>query len=287
MKIVRPNRASNVVFGFGALLVFLGGAAIWHTLIDGNSLDCSLKGVICLFIPDRSDWYIHLISYTLMLPFMLALFVWFSSWRKHWLHLNMLTRNLKTLLITDPKLDKIIRNLGLTHRVSLLDSTDYLCFCACLTFPHIYVSRAVVETLNDTELEALLLHEKYHLQNHDPLRIMLGRLTVSSFVVMPVLKDLFERFLVRKEIAADQFAIRYQGNQRGIAGALRKLLQEQTGSDAAGFGVSGTEALKERLNYLLGRQDPETLPLAHIPLSLIAPLLLTFSIVASLTILHV
>jgi Zn-dependent protease with chaperone function len=286
MKLLHPNRTLYVLVGIGAFLMFLLGAAAWHILIDGNSLDCSMEGVICLFIPDRSDWYIHLISYALMSPAILALYLGFAVWRRQWIRLNMLTRNLAVLATKDSKLEIVAHRLGLKDKVSLLDSTDCLCFCACFRSPRIYISRPVVETLTTDELEALLLHEKYHLKNSDPLKILLGRLTVSALFFIPILKDLFKRYLIRKEIAADQFAILYQGRRRGIISALQKLLQKQSYADAAGFAVSGTEALKYRIDYIMQRKNGEQITLSYIPLSFIIPVLLICSIVASLTVLR-
>jgi beta-lactamase regulating signal transducer with metallopeptidase domain len=287
MKLLHPNRVLYVLFGIGAFLVLMVGAAAWHVLIDGNSLDCSMKGIICLFIPDRSDWYIHLISYALMSPFILAISLAFTAWRRQWTRLNLLTRNLAILTTNDSKLETAAFHLDLTDKVTLLDSTDFVCFCANFRSPRIYVSRPVVDALKTDELEALLLHEKFHLQNCDPLRILLGRLTVSALFFVPVLKDLFKRYLIRKEIAADQFAIRFQGQRRGIIGALQKLLEQQSYADSTGFAVSGTEALKYRVDYMLGHKGQETITLRRLALSFIMPAFLIFSMVASLTILNV
>ncbi len=286
MKTLRPNRTLFAILGFGIFLVFLLGAAFWHILLDANSLDCRWTGIVCLFVPDLSDWYIHILSYALMAPLVVTLVVWLNSWRRQWTRLNTLTRNLSALEIKSSKLEKVANSLGLVDKVNLLDSADFLCFCACFTSPRIYVSRAVVESLTDVELEALLLHEKYHWKNHDPLRILLGRLTVSALFFMPVLRDLFQRYLIRMEISADQFAIRCQNNRRGIVGALQKLLQSPSLANEFGLAVSGTEALKYRIEYLARRPINEKILFSHLFFSLLIPVLVSASIVASLTVFH-
>jgi beta-lactamase regulating signal transducer with metallopeptidase domain len=267
MRKLPPSRTWYALFGIGTFVVFMLGAAAWQILLQADPTDCSLNGVICLFIPDHSDWYIHLFSYVLMAPLMLALFLFVNTWRKPRSRLNALTNNLASLSATDERLETLAERWDLTGKVHLLDSDDYICFCACFFSPRIYVSRAVVQALTAEELEALLLHEKYHLEHHDPLRILLGELIVSGFFFIPVLGDLFNRYLVRKEIAADQNAIRNQGNRHGIASTLQKLLQKDTGDGTTSFAVSGTEALRNRIDYMLGRVTAEPIPLWHIVIS--------------------
>ena len=131
----------------------------------------------------------------------------------------------------------------------------------------------MVDLLASDELEALLLHEKCHLKNHDPLKILLGRLTASALFFIPILKDLPKRYLIRKEIAADQSAILYRGSRRGIISALRKLLEGQSCLGAKGFGVSGTEALKYRIDYLRQRRSNDKIGISHIFVSLMIPAL--------------
>ncbi len=285
MKKLHPSRTWYALFMLGAFAVFMLGAAVWHILLDADPLDCTMKGVICLFVPDFSDWYIHLISYMLMAPLMLAISMMFHTWQKQWSRLKLLTSNLAPLAISDDKMEKTAQQLGLKGRVHLLDFQDNICFCSGFVSPQIYISQGIVKRLSSTELEALLLHEKSHMKSHDPLKIFLGELIVSSLLFMPVLKGLFQRYLIRKEIAADQEAISHQGNHRGIVGTLQKLLQNP-GAGSIGLAVSGTESVRYRIDYILGRMHVDKLPVSHIAISLVIPMLLIGSILASFTFLH-
>jgi beta-lactamase regulating signal transducer with metallopeptidase domain len=274
MKKPRPSRAWYALSGIGAFVVFMLGAAAWQMLLQADPTDCSLKGPVCLFIPDTSDWYIHLLSYVLMAPLMLALFLFLKTWRKQQDHLNTLTTNMASLTTRDARLDNIAQRLNLQDHVFLLDSDDCISFCTGFLSPRIYVSRAIVESLTAEELEALLLHERYHLTNRDPLRILLGELIVSGLFFVPVLRDLFKRYLVKKEIAADQYAIQYQGNRHGIASTLNKLLQKEACDGTASFAVSGTDALRDRIDNMLGRGTPEPIPWSHIAVSIGIPVII-------------
>ena len=274
MKKPRPSRAWYALAGIGAFVVFMLGAAAWQMLLQADPTDCSLKGPVCLFIPDFSDWYIHLLSYILMAPLMLAMFLFLKTWRKQQDHLNTLTTNMESLATRDSRLDNIAQRLNLQDRVFLLDSDDYISFCTGFLSPRIYVSKAIVESLTAEELEALLLHERYHLTNRDPLRILLGELIVSGLFFVPVLRDLFKRYLVKKEIAADQYAIQYQGNRLGIARTLNKLLQKEACDGTVSFAASGTDALRDRIDNMLGRGTPEPIPWSHITISIGIPVII-------------
>ncbi len=275
MRTPHPGRTWYILFGIGAFLFFLLGAAAFHAII-GDADGCQLEGFVCLIVPTRADLYIHLLSYALMTPVMLTVVIFFDAWRRYRARMSALTRNLTALTIRDEKLEGLAARLGLANNVHLIDSEDRFCFCACLVSPRIYVSRAVKQTLSEEEMEAMLLHEKYHLDNYDPLKMWIGGIIVSASALAftPLLKDLFRNYLIRKEIAADQHAIVYQGCRSGIAGTMQKLLQTLLPDE------TGPETLEYRVNYLVGRARAERIPFSHVALSLIAPTFLVATIVA-------
>ncbi len=281
MKRVYQSKAWYALVGICAIAVFMLGTALWHILLDAGTLDNSMKGIIGLFVPDRSDWYIHFISYILMAPLMSAMFLWFRCFRKQWVHTSVLTSNLALLTARNARLDKLAYGLGLKNKVFLLDSDDYFSFCAFCFHPRIYVSRAMVEMLENDELEALLLHERYHLENYDPLKIFSGQLMVSAFFFIPIMKDLFKNYLVTKEVNADSSAVRYQANRRGIMGALQKLLVTNNAGEPAAFAVSGTDTLEYRIEHLVGGAYKQRISLSHIAVSLLMLFLVIGSLLAS------
>jgi beta-lactamase regulating signal transducer with metallopeptidase domain len=116
----------------------------------------------------------------------------------------------------------------------------------------------MVEKLQPEELEALLLHEKHHLENHDPLKTLLGKAISSALFFIPVLQDMLNRWSIEKEIAADENAIRHQGHRRSIAGALTKLLDEHGIVTLEGGTSNATESLQYRIDHLTGNVHKHT-----------------------------
>ncbi len=286
MKALHPSRTFYVFSGIGAALLFLLGAAAWHAIIQADPPGCTENELACLFIPTRSDYPIHLVSYALTLPLMAALFFWFSDWRKQWARIHLLTANLETLAVRDEEFEAIAASLGLQGKVILANSDDFFSFCACCLSPRIFISRGVVNSLTSRELTALLLHEKWHLENRDPLKVVVGHLLVSALFFGPLLRDLFKRYLIRMEIAADQYAIACQGRHQDLILALKKLLDHEGDIRQATLAAGGTEALSYRINFTLGRASTEPIPLSHIAFAVLFATASLAAIIIPLASLH-
>lgn len=252
LKIMHPNRTFNGLIGASAVLVVLLTVAIFRVLLAGCPEGWNEAGLACLFTPTHTDLGIHLLSYILGGAAIVGMTLGFTFWHRQQRKTHRLCADLEIGRLADSDIAIISRRLGLEGKVYLVDTEPAFSFCAGLISPCIYLSRKTVEKLTTEELEALLLHEKHHLEHRDPLRILLGRLVVSILFFIPVLQDVLRRYLVEIELAADQNAIQHQGDRRGIAGALHKLIQESVAMPVAGFTVGAADALEYRIAYLAG-----------------------------------
>ena len=247
-----PGRAFSALVGGGILLMLLFGAAVLRYLGAGSP--ASWNDLSCLLLPTKGDVGIHLLSYALIGAVLWGTFSGLASWCRQWISTRRLTRHLASLAVTEGTPELLTSQPKLKGRVYLIDSDAPLCFCAGLLSPRIYISRAMVDELAPEELEALLLHEKYHLESRDPLKVLLGQSLVSALFFVPILRDLYRRYLTSKEIAADRKAIREQGNLRGLAGALAKLVTEGQGGYPEGVGVGAAESVNQRIDHLTGQK---------------------------------
>ena len=285
MRAMYPNRTFKVLIGAGTILALLLGIATYRTVLSGCPENHNMSTLACLFLPTHTDIGVHLLSYTFIGTILLGTFSGLVLWRRQWMKMRRLTRNLAQLRVPNSELEPLTRHLDLKDKVHLLDSEVPLCFCASFISPRIYISRGMVKKLVPQELEALLIHEKRHLENYDPLKILLGRLVAAVFFFIPVLRDILEHYLIDKEIAADRSAIQYQGHYRGIAGAIEKLLQEHSTIPAEGLVVGGAEALSYRIDHLMGHTSRCGLriPIPHFVTSFLITALILASIVAPLS----
>jgi hypothetical protein len=238
--------------GAAVVLVLLFGIAITRTMAAGCPDNSGYFDLACLFLPTHTDFGIHLLSYFLIGISLLSISFGLGLCQRQLRNTHSVLGRLPVVhpAIGQSKLPS--DRLSLTGKLHLLDSGAPLCFCTGLVSPSIYVSRGMVGKLQMEELEALLLHEKHHLENRDPLKMLLGNVLSSTFFFIPVLRDILERWRVEKEIAADESAIRHQGHKRGIAGALTKLLDDHGMVTLDGVASDSTESLQYRIDHLTG-----------------------------------
>src|SRR5437867_4456497 len=128
-------------------------------------------------------------------------------------------------VIAPRRVRRIARGLGLDGRIDVVSDTRPFSFTYWFRRPRICLSTALVRRLANDELRAVLLHERYHLRQRDPLRVVIARYFAASMYVVPVVDELVGFFTLQKEIAADQAAERANGVE-ALASALDTLVPD-------------------------------------------------------------
>lgn len=275
MRQANPASAFWTLVGAGAVLAALLATAVFRTVQAGCPDGRDGLDLACLFVPTHSDLGIHLLSYLFVGTLVAGAALSVALWRRQRSGLSSLYRSLAVLRTSDGCIEGLAARLGLGNRVRVLDTGALLCFCAGLRSPMVYVSTGLADRLDCDELEALLLHEKHHLNNRDPLRMLLGKIIVSSLGFFPILRDFLERYVIEEEIAADASAIRHQGHCRGIAGALKKLARQTPAPPPKCLAIGAHEALSYRIDHLAGSSP---LPRYRFPVSHVASSLLVAAV---------
>ncbi len=250
---MHQSRTFRLLIGTGTVLALLLGVAVFRTVLASCPEGWATGGFACLFLPTHTDLGTHLLSYTFVGTIVLGASAGLLLWRRQWNKVHSLTTDLTLLRAPEEELSPLVYRLGLEGKICVVNSEALLCFCAGFISPRVYVSRGTIAKLTPEELEALLLHEKHHLSNRVPLKILAGRCIASILFFIPLLQDLLQRYLIEAEIAADRSAIWHQGHRRGIAGALEKLLLQYPASPIPGSAVGAADALPHRIDHLTGR----------------------------------
>ena len=107
-------------------------------------------------------------------------------------------------------------------------------FCFGLAHPRVVVTDGLLSRLSTAEQAAAIWHEAQHARVREPLRCLSARLAACTFFWMPVLADVFERYLLVKELDADRLAAS-KTSRRALAGALYAVLGEPTPAGAIGL----------------------------------------------------
>ncbi len=160
----------------------------------------------------------------------------------------------RTVPLPEP-LSGLARRLGLDGRLLLVDDADAYAFTQGLTRPRIWLSMAMVDLLDEDELTAVLLHERHHLLQRDPLRVWLSRAVAQGLFFVPAAAALRNAYLLAKEMEADAAS----KADAALAGALLKLLRQ--GSTLPAYAnvaaIGPLDATTLRIERLLER---ETIP---------------------------
>lgn len=170
------------------------------------------------------------------------------------------------------------------RRVDVIDAEERFSFAYGLLFPRIALSRGLIEAATVEELRAVLEHERYHVRNFDPLKILVARSVPTAFFYVPALRDLRLRYAAGRELAADRRAVEAFG-RAPLAGALYKVAAGPAWATlGAAAALGGEDLLDARVTQLEeGREPPITrVRRATLVLSLLGVAFLIAALVVSL-----
>jgi Zn-dependent protease with chaperone function len=151
----------------------------------------------------------------------------------------------------------------LDGRVRLVDADGAFSFAYGMTRPQVAVSRGLVESVSCNELAAVLHHERYHVANYDPLKVVIARSLPDALFFLPALGELRSRYVAARELAADRRAITKSGTP-SVAGALFKVVGGPPDVDlGAAAAIGGDEALEARVTQLESGSEPAAPPISR------------------------
>ncbi len=168
-----------------------------------------------------------------------------------------LARRVKGLALTCPvRLTAMATRAGLDGRVVLVDAPEPFSFVYGVLTPRVAVSRGLLENVSDEELRAVLEHERYHVCNLDPLKVVLVRALSAGLFFLPALDALGARYVAGRELAADRRAVRVCG-LRPLASALLKVVRGPHWSELQlAVPIGGADLLDVRVAQLETGTEP-------------------------------
>ncbi len=182
------------------------------------------------------------------------------------------------------ELEQAATAAGLTGRVVLVDCPESFSFAYGALTPRVAVSWGLLEGVSAEELRAVLEHERYHVRNLDPLKVLIVRALPATFFFVPALGALRTRYIAGRELAADRRAVRACG-RKPLVGALMKVVRGPAWSELeVAAAIGGSELLDLRVSQLESGQEPrlEGLTLADGALSVLGGLAFVGVFVASI-----
>lgn len=165
--------------------------------------------------------------YLSVLPFILFFTILFTAVLKLFIIFAKVQLSKKKLLKkckSNMNFLSILGELHLTEKAYLIESEKQFAFCLGIRHPRIYISTNLIKGLSKEELEAVLRHERYHLNNRDTLTMLIASIGQSLLPFFPILSDLLHNYRIEREIRADAEAIKGIGDKEPLISVLKKLL---------------------------------------------------------------
>lgn len=166
-------------------------------------------------------------------------------------------KNLSRKVLIPSTTKSITQQLNLNGKINIVKDNNKFSFCYGLVKPKICLSTGLLRNLTEDELKAVLLHESYHLKNHDPLKILLGKTSAIMFFFIPLFRDIQNYYAFSKEIAADEVVIK-NGNKHSLISVLSKLMISPLPKLAGVAALANMNDLEKRILYLSGKQVKNT-----------------------------
>ncbi len=156
---------------------------------------------------------------------------------------------------------------GTPEGVEVVDHDEPFAFTFGLGEPRVAVSRGLVEQLSPEELEAVMVHERYHVRARDPLKLVVARVAARTCFFLPAVGHLVARYLAGRELAADRRSRRDLGRP-ALAGALFKVVAGPGWDELeTATAMAGPELLAVRVDQLERASEP---PLPRLPVASVA-----------------
>jgi len=109
--------------------------------------------------------------------------------------------------------------------VAVVKNNKLTAYTIGLFNPKIIVSEALIVKLSHEQLEAVVLHELYHLRSRHLLWLLLSKLISSLFFFIPLVEYLAQQLKTEFELAADAFVVEKQKTRDHLCGSLALNIQ--------------------------------------------------------------
>lgn len=135
---------------------------------------------------------------------------------------------LQSKIFSIPKKLNIILERNNVNKDSLVIVKDEKEYALTIDWfsPKIVISSNLIARLSRKQLEAVILHEYYHLKNYHPLLLITSEILSSSLLFLPILRDLTRKLRTVLEQEADKFVSSQQKTVKHLNLALSNVMPE-------------------------------------------------------------
>ncbi len=194
-------------------------------------------------------------------------------------HSHQLKQEFKRYAIPTNRMLLSIEKYGVRNRTYIVQSSKTFAFCFGIIKPNIYLSSTLVKQMTKRELEAIVLHEKYHIEHRDSSIMLIANTLSFLFPFFPILNEYTRSYKIQREIAADRQAIKTMGTDVFIATILKKLLLVPSLQLSTATSIGDAHTLLPRIYALAGKHYNNRFSLNKILISTASSVVLTFLLI--------
>lgn len=125
--------------------------------------------------------------------------------------------------VADRALTKAAATAGVAGQVDVVAARRPFAFVYGWRRPRICISTGLIERVSGRELQAVLLHERWHAVQRDPIRLTAAAAIERGLRFVPPVAASAAQFAAAVEIAADRFVVAEMGHARWLARALLRV----------------------------------------------------------------
>jgi beta-lactamase regulating signal transducer with metallopeptidase domain len=156
-------------------------------------------------------------------------------------------------LRTDKQYNKLMKaafhsDLDLSQIV-VINISKHLAFNYGFLKPKIVISSGLIKDLSFRELEAVVLHESYHLKKEHVFLFVLAEISKALLFFIPVTNSLVNIIKLRSEISADEAVVSAQGTTKHLSLAFIKTINQNTYFNL--YPNFSTSLIENRVNNIL------------------------------------
>ncbi len=155
--------------------------------------------------------------------------------------------NKSTVSLSNPTLNKLSKVLNIVDKIVVVSEKTPTAVCFGIFNPKIYISDSLIELLSYKELETVLRHEIYHLNQKDNLVMLFAQFLQDVLPFLPIIKDLTRNFRIEREIAADIHAITFTSKLTLIKTLKKLLMYDQKFSYSFIPSITSVETMQARI----------------------------------------
>lgn len=138
------------------------------------------------------------------------------------------------------------------NSIKIIDNQELTAYTIGLINPCIVISTALVQKMSRKQLEAVILHELYHVRNRHVLWLLTSRTISALLFFIPLVGLLAQRLKIQFELSADEFVIKKQKTKIHLRHSLALNLQ-YVGGVIPHF---ATSPIEKRIKVLMSEKIP-------------------------------